>query len=79
MEVQILMTGISIATSNVVVLHLRSAVFHTPVVCENQKRYMYDDGNSLARINSYSNYSGTPVNQSPKYHKKMAILTGWPY
>ena len=38
-EAQISMTGISIATSNVVVLHLRSAVFHTPVVCVTQKRY----------------------------------------
>ena len=43
-EVQISMTGISIATSNVMVLHLRSVVFHTPVVCVNQKRY--DDGSS---------------------------------
>ena len=42
-EAQVSMTGISIATSNVVVLHLRSVVFHTPVVCVNQKRY---DGSS---------------------------------
>ena len=38
-EAQILMTGISIATSNVVVLRLRSVVFPTLVVCENQKRF----------------------------------------